>query len=198
MGLFDLLFPKKEDAQKVTEEDMRNTIIKLNLPITILELFDGTCADKVVTRLGLNESYGFTKPYAIIDLLKYQQDHYLIDRYIPLLAYGHGTIYAYDSLLNGFIKYYLELGPKDGQYPTLTWDGVFIDYIFSLWENKWIDDDNEEYTNEDIIYVGKLLGLKHIEVIMESIVRNFEVGTFNSYEKWTQETTDLLNTHINE
>ncbi len=90
MGLLDLLFPKKEDAQKVTEEDMRNTIIKLNLPITILELFDGTCADKVVTRLGLNESYGFTKPYAIIDLLKYQQDHYLIDRIFLYLLVDMG------------------------------------------------------------------------------------------------------------
>lgn len=204
MNMFNILFRKNKiksqtDTEKITEQDMRDAIIRLKLPKVILELFDGTCTDEVITRLGLNDSYTFTKPYAIINLQRFQQDHYLIERFTPLLAYRHGTIYAYDNLLNGFIKYYTELGPKEGNYPVLTWDGIFIRNIYTLWEEKWSEKGDEYYTDEDIIYVGNLLGLKHTKEILDSIIlwdKNRNFSTYEGSEKWENKMINQHNARI--
>jgi hypothetical protein len=144
----------------------------------------------------LNDSWAFAKPYAIIDLLRHQQDPYLIDRYMPLLAYGHSTIYAYDNVLNGFVKYDIELGPAKEECRVLTWEGIIIEEILNLWEDKWFDHGKESYTDEDIIYVGNLLGMKRAKEVTDSIVHWNEAGEGRYTNDWDNRLIDLFNARI--
>ena len=72
---------------KIEFEQMRDLIIELNLPKSILELYDGNCENSDL-------QYDFKDPYAILCLSEEQQGNYLVDRYKPILAYAFETIFA--------------------------------------------------------------------------------------------------------
>lgn len=177
----------ENNKERVTEAEIRKLIINLNLSATVLELFNGTCNDEVMER-EFHKDY--TIPYAILELTKEQQDEYLIDRYKPILAYAHSTIFAYDSKLKGFIVYNIEEDIVEKE-ECLTWDGLFISEILRWWEYEVSDD--------DILYIGNLFGLKHTQKILESIYSTTEgIGfpTFEEAYKWEKTLIDQLNARI--
>lgn len=143
---------------KVTHEEINTLIRALGLSPTVSELFEGSCKDEVMQRYLLDRSY--TDPYMVLSLEKIQQDTYLIDRYKPFLAYASSTIFAYDTLLKGYVSYNIELDVTDLK-ACLTWDGLFIPEIRRWWEY--------EISDEDIIHIGQLFGLKHTAEILQSI-----------------------------
>jgi hypothetical protein len=88
-----MFFNKKYKREAVTFEKMRDLIIELNLPESILDLYDGKCKTEEL-------QYDFRDPYAIFHCagegadLKKAQDHYLVDRYKPILSYAFEQIFC--------------------------------------------------------------------------------------------------------
>ena len=138
---------------KIEFEQMRNLIIELNLPKSILELYDGNCENSDL-------QYDFKDPYAILCLSEEQQDKYLVDRYKPILAYAFETIFAYDIETKKYVKYSIEYF-REEKLQTMSWDCLFVDIVKTWWE---IDRPDNE-----IIEYGKILGVKNIETILELI-----------------------------
>ncbi|MBC9912817.1 hypothetical protein [Chitinophaga varians] len=173
------------DKERVTKEDIRALLIHLNLPGNVMELFDETCHDAVMQQHRLDKDY--TYPYSILDLKKYQQDSYNIDRYKPVLAYAHATIFAYDTQLGGFITYDIESN-VEADSECLTWDGVFCREILRWWEYEIPDD--------DILHIGAYFGLKHTQQVLESIVASTDGKGFSDAEERSRWQKDIL-TQIN-
>lgn len=177
----------ENNKERATEAEIRKLIIDLKLPPIVLELFNGTCNDKVM-ELTFHKDY--TILYAILELTKEQQDEYLIDRYKPILAYAHSTIFAYDSKLKGFIVYNIEEDIVEKE-ECLTWDGLFISEILRWWEYEVSDD--------DILYIGNLFGIKQTKQILESIYSISDGKGFPTFEeayKWEKTLIDQLNARI--
>ncbi|MBC9929978.1 hypothetical protein [Chitinophaga qingshengii] len=170
------------DMERVTKADIRELMSQINLPPSVFDLFDEKCTDAVMQKHRLDKDY--TYPYSIIDLKKNEQDAYHIDRYKPILAYAHATIFAYDTLKGGFTTYYIE-GDVDVDGECFTWDGLFCQEILRWWEY--------EIPDEDILYIGEYFGLKHTSQILDSI--NAAQG-FSSEEqriRWKNETLIKIN-----
>jgi len=177
----------ENDKDRVTESEIRKLIIDLKLSGIVLDLFNETCNDEVM-EYGLHEDYVI--PYAILELTKKQQDEYLVDRYKPILAYAHSTIFAYDSELNGFIVYDIEDKIVDKE-ECLTWDGIFVNEVLRWWEN--------DVSNEDILYIGNLFGLKYTKEILDSIYSTTEGKGFPTFEDayaWEEAMINQLNARI--
>ena len=138
---------------KIEFEQMRDLIIELNLPKSILELYDGNCKNSEL-------QYDFKDPYAILCLSKEQQDFYLVGRYKPILAYAFEKIFAYDIETKKYVKYNIEYFKKEDLQP-MSWDCLFVDILTTWWEIERPDDKIIEY--------GKILGIKNIETILELI-----------------------------
>ena len=138
---------------KIEFEQIRDLIIELNLPESIVELYDGNCKNSDL-------QYDFKDPYAILCLTKEQQDLYLVDRYKPILAYAFEKIFAYDIETKKYVKYSIEYFRKENLKP-MPWDCLFIDILVMWWELERPDD--------EIVRYGKILGIKNIETIMELI-----------------------------
>jgi len=141
------------NAEIVSFEQMRNLIIELNLPKTVLDLFEGKCEIEPLKQ-------DFTYPYKIIDT-SICQKHYLVNRYKPFLAdYYSDQIFAYDVITKKYITYSIELFNEDLK----SWDSLFIGYIIALFER-------EKYSDNEIIEIGTLLGVKNVEIILEERIK---------------------------
>lgn len=191
-------YTMEKGTNQLTEEDVRELIIGLGLPKTVIELFDGTCKNETINKLNLSDA--FSAPYFMFDLLRYQQDVYEVDRYIPILVKWNSSVYAYDLVKKGFIHYYIETDIDKNQ-PALTWEGIWLNEIQTLWEEKWIDNDNVYYTDDDIITAGELLGLTHMREIIDSInevdEQNDNTGFVgNDSEEWQNRMIKRLNARI--
>jgi len=182
-----MLATLEKDKERITITDMRNLIVELGLPQTFLDMYDETCNDEILLREFHRD---YTAPHAILSYLtKEQQNHYLIDRYKPILSYAHSTIFAYDTITKGFITYYIELMPDNPEY--LTWDGLFIDEIIRWWEY--------EVSDKDILHIGKLFGLKYTKEILDSIYSTTDGNGFATSEKrdkWRSKMLDKINGRI--
>ena len=154
-----------------------------------MDLFDGNCYDEVLRHNYMEKDYA--APYAVVDLTKHQQDAYLIDRYKPILAYAHSTIFAYDAILKGFICYDIEDNLEKMKPECLTWDGLFVSEILRLWEN--------EVNEEDILHIAKLFGLKYTKEILDSFYFTTQgkgFATFEEVEQWKNSLIDKYNFRI--
>ena len=163
--------------QQITSEDIRKLIVELNLQPVILDLFNENCKDKIIGKYCL----GYACPYQILDLPKIQQNHYCVERYKPLLVDYGCKIFAYDVVSKGFTSYSIELFIEK-ELQILTWDGIFIDEILHWWE--------KEITDDEILYLGNLFGLKYTKLILESIYSTTNGKGFSSFrekEKWKQD-----------
>lgn len=158
-----------EHNSQITKAAIQTLIIALKLPPIILDLFNGTCTDNIVLR-NLRQDYG--EPYQIFCLTGLQQDSYFTDRYKPILSYTNSTIYAYDMVSKGYIKYSVELMNKNPEY--FTWDGLFVRDILFWWEL--------EISDEDILYIGNLFGLKYTKDILDSIYITHDKNGFTSFQ----------------
>ena len=138
---------------KIEFEQMRNLIIELGLPKSILELYDGDSENS-------NLQYDFKDPYAILCLPKEQQDSYLVDRYKPILACAFDEIFAYDIETKKYVKYDIEYFREEDLEP-MSWDCLFVDTLVMYWESERSDEGIREY--------GKILGIKNIETILKLI-----------------------------
>lgn len=138
---------------KIESEQMRNLIIELNFPESILELYDGNCKNHDL-------QHDFQDPYAILCLSKEQQDFYLVDRYKPILAYAFEEIFAYDIETEKYVKYSIEYFREEDLEP-MSWDCLFVDILITWWEL--------EYPDDKILTYGKILGVKNIETILQLI-----------------------------
>lgn len=146
------------EKQGVTRNEIRDLIVKLQLPPVVLELFDDNCSDEIMKKLFLDKD--FVEPYYILGLTKEQQEYYKTDRYKPLLAWEPGRIIAYDINTNGFVVYSVELF-REENLERLTWEGLFVSEILFLWEM--------ERSDEDILYMGNLFGLENVSEMLESL-----------------------------
>lgn len=176
----------ENDKQRVSKAEIRNLILDLKLPQIIPDIFDGICKDEIIKQK-LNNQY--TAPYAVIELTKKQQDNYLIDRYKPILSYGHATIFAYDTELKGFITYDIEMMTRNPK--CLTWDGLFISKILRWWEY--------ELSNEDILHIGNLFGLKNTKYILNSIYTSTNgkgFATFEAADEWKNKMYNEINANV--
>lgn len=173
------------DTERVTKEAILALIKQINLPRNVIELFNENCTDAVMQQHRLDKDY--TYPYSIIDLKKYQQDAYNVDRYKPILAYAHATIFAYDTQLGGFTTYDIE-GSVEADNECLTWDGVFCREILKWWEY--------EIPDNDILHIGAYFGLKHTKQVLESIVASTGGNGFSDAEERSRWEHDIL-TKIN-
>ena len=172
--------------EKVTEQETRKLIIELKLSQTILELFDGKCEDEIVLDTFRND---YADPYAILCLTEEQQNKYRIDRYKPILAYAFSTIFAYDIKQKGFVSYYIEL--MNEQLVCFTWDGLFVQEIL-----KWLD---FEISDENILHIGNLFGLKYTKEILDSYYSRTGGDGFpttKEKENWVDEIMDMINGRI--
>ncbi|MDR2920332.1 MAG: hypothetical protein LBV72_13340 [Tannerella sp.] len=177
----------ENDKERVTESEIRKLILDLKLPAVVLDFFNETYNDEAM-EYELHEDYAI--PYAILELTKKQQDEYLIDRYKPILAYLHSTVFAYDSKLKGFIVYDIEDKIIEKE-ECLTWDGIFVNEVLRWWEN--------DISDEDILHIGNLFGLKHTKEILDSIYSTTEGKGFPTFEdtyKWEEAMIDQLNARI--
>lgn len=171
----------------ITREDMRNLIIRLDLPQTILELYDETCTDPILKKNGLLTDYSY--PDMILCLNKEQQDVYQTDIYKPFLSSYSETIFAYDEVSKGYIRYSVEY--FKGKINSLTWDGLFVREILSWWEFEINDD--------DILYIGNLFGLKHTKNIISELYIAYSNGEFKTFEKteiWINAMIDKIDGRI--
>ena len=172
------------NKNRLTEQQIEALIPQLGLSPNILNLFKGTCRDKVMKEHYFDEDY--SKPESIFLMTKEEQDVFLIDRYKPILEY-HEKIYAYDTVLKGYITYTVEdeVLPLDYCY---TWDGLFVPEILFWWE--------DEMEDEEIIHIGNYFGLKHTEEILQSIVYETDGKGFKTFEmtdNWEQRMLEKIN-----
>jgi hypothetical protein len=157
------------NKEKITHQEMRNLIHKLNLSQGISDLFDGNCTDRIMQQHFFDKSY--SDPYMVLSLEKFQQDVYAADRYKPILAYSGATVFAYDSVLKGFISYDIESAVTPVQ-SCLSWDGLFIPEILRWWEY--------EVSDENILHIGRYFGLKHTQEILDSIYETTDGEGFST------------------
>ncbi|WP_292010639.1 hypothetical protein [Chryseobacterium sp.] len=134
-------------------QTLRNLISKLNLPESILELYDGNYKNGDLQN-------DFKDPYSILSLTEEQQDFYLVNRYLPILAYTFEKILAYDTETKKYVKYSIEYFREENLKP-ISWDCLFVDIVVQWWEL--------EYPDDKIIGYGKELGIKNIEFILKLI-----------------------------
>jgi len=170
----------------ITETAVKDLIKKLNLAPIILEVFEEQIDDEIAME-ELGES--ISKPYSIFALDSNEQEAYQVHRYIPILEIDSDRIIAYDLENKGFINYFLEEGI---QSPTLlTFEGVFLEEMIAMFEN--------EVSESDIIHIGKLLGFKHTESIVEDYLEsedNDGLSTFEKMDAWTEKTLDKYHLKI--
>ncbi|MHC6203692.1 hypothetical protein ACYULU_10920 [Breznakiellaceae bacterium SP9] len=171
------------EEEAVTFEQMRDLIIELKLPQSILDLYDGKCE---IAQL----QNDFKDPYAIFHCAKDKnnlrkvQDGYLVTRYKPILSYAFETIFAYDIITKKYVKYSIELFDEKDLEP-MSWDSLFIEYINLLWELA-----ESEKIDPEIIKIGETLGIKSIKLILESIIKANEM----KYEEWQLWKKELIKT----
>jgi hypothetical protein len=169
-----MFFNKKDKNETVTFEKMRNLIVELNLPKSILDLYDGNCK---IEKL----QYDFKDPYAIFHCagkgvaLKKAQDGYIVDRYKPILSYAFEKIFAYDIISKKYVKYSIEYFCEEDLKP-MSWDSLFIDII-----TRWYESETPDH---EILKFGELLGIKHIKIILEKIKTADEDEM--DYNKWQE------------
>jgi hypothetical protein len=169
-----MLFNKENKNAAVTFETMRDLIIELNLPQSILDLYDGKCEREKL-------QYDFKDPYAIFHCagegvdLKKAQERYVVDRYKPILAYGFEKIFAYDIVSKKYVTYSIENFREENLKP-MSWDSLFIDIMTLWWESEMPD--------REIMKLGELLGLKHTKTILEKIEKAHEGGA--DYNEWQE------------
>lgn len=164
---------------KVTHTEIAALIRSLQLPQTVSDLFAGTCTDAVMKRYALDRVY--TDPYKVLDLERFQQEIYLVDRYKPLLACVSDTIFAYDTVLRGYITYSIE-SKVTAMATCLSWDGLFITEIRRWWE--------QEISDEDILHIGGLFGLHATPHILNSIYETTDGAGFARLEdisRWEEQ-----------
>lgn len=171
------------DMERVTRKDIRELMSQINLPPHVFELFDENCTDTIMQKHRLDKDY--TYAYSIIDLKKNEQDAYYIDRYKPILACAHATIFAYDTQKDGFTTYYIE-GDVDVDGECFTWDGIFCQEILRWWEY--------EIPDEDILHIGNYFGLKHTKQILESIITATDGKGFSNEEQRSRWENEMLTT----
>ncbi len=164
----------------ITETAVKDLIKKLNLVPIILEIFEEQIDDEIAME-ELGES--ISKPYSIFALDSNEQEAYQVHRYIPILEIDSDRIIAYEVENKGFINYSLEEGIHN---PTLlTFEGAFLEELIAMFEN--------EVSESDIIHIGKLLGFKHTEDIVEDYLEsedNDELSTFEKIDAWTEKILD--------
>lgn len=146
-------FFKRTEEKGVTLEEIRNLIIELNLPSSILELYDGCCKN-------LNLQDQFSNPHAILCLSKKQQNNYHIDRYKPILDFYFETIIAYDVISKKYVTYSIEMFDEKLLNP-MSWDSIFIPIVKLWWET--------EISDEIILSYGEILGIRYTDLILENI-----------------------------
>ncbi|PSK93529.1 hypothetical protein [Taibaiella chishuiensis] len=171
--------PPEAHAGKWTEVDVLECAVAAGLPDGIIRLLGARCDDPVLQQHRLHKDYAC--PYAITDLTKREQEVYAIDRFKPILAYAHATIFAYDTLKKGYVTYDIESEP-DVAAGCLTWDGVFVSEILRWWEY--------EIPDADIIYIGHYFGLHYTEQVLQSIYARTDGKGFPTYKAlnaWEQE-----------
>ncbi len=168
-------------AGRYTRDDVLLWIRELGLPDSITRLVLGDCQDVVLQRHRLDKDYAC--PYSITDLWKQEQAVYDTDRYKPILAYADATIFAYDTIGQGFVSYDIETGYEPWGY-CLTWDGVFVSEILRWWEY--------EIPDEDILYIGNYLGLKHTALALESIYSTTQGKGFADHKQLDQWEEEML------
>src|SRR5690606_37667788 len=86
-------------------------------------------------------------------------------------------IIAYDIWNSGFVSYLLE--DQVDNPVCVTWDGAFLEEVSCWWENEWSD--------SDIVYVGKKLGLNDVEKVLKSLNSTPDgagFATFTEKEAW--------------
>lgn len=170
------------DIDRITPIQIEALIPTLNLSKNILTLFKGECSDEIMKKHFFDKDYSI--PYEILYSTKKQQDAYLIDRYKPILAYATEKIFAFDTKLRGFNKYYLETGIQDDEY-CFTWDGLFISEILFWWEC--------EIPDNEILYIGNYLGLNYTKEILDSIYKSTNGKGFATGKSLTDWENKMLN-----
>lgn len=173
-------------TSQITEAEVKDLIKKLNLAPILLEIFD----EQIVDEIAMDEfRKRISKPYSIFTLDSNEQEAYQVQRFIPIFEFGSDRIIAYDLENKGFINYSLEEGI---QSPTLlTFEGVFLEEMIAMFEN--------EVSESDIIHIGKLLGFKHTESIVEDYLEsedNDGLSTFEEMDAWTEKTLDKYHLKI--
>lgn len=150
----------KKDKGGLTKVEIRSVLISLNLSAFVVALFDETDSLK---------NHGFynccSPAYTIINATKKEQDAFFIERYVPLFEtiYDFSQVLAYDNLLKGFVRYSPEKLDALKSNEVLTWDGTFLHQILA-----WYEDDKSD---QEILRICGLLGLKYGQKILESIYR---------------------------
>jgi len=170
-------------SRNVSEREIRELIRTLNLPETIMEIFDEKITDEAV-RDALENDY--SKPYSILDLHPSAQKLYRLEQYKPILELRCSQIIAYDIRNNGFVPYFLEDGIVEPV--CLSWDGVFLEEVLYWWENEWSD--------KEMVYVGRKLGLNHVDKILESLNGTPDGAGFQTFEEketWVDKMLKELN-----
>lgn len=168
---------------RISEKEIRELIKTLNLPKTVMEIFDEKITDEVVHDV-LGEDY--SRPYSILNLHPEAQEPYRLEQYKPILELRCSQIIAYDIRNDGFVSYFLEDGIENPV--CLTWDGVFLEEVSFWWENEWSD--------KDILYIGKKLGLNHVDKLLESLNGTPDGAgfpTFEEKEAWVSRMLQELN-----
>ena len=171
------------ENKAVTEQEMRELVIKLGLPKVILDLFDEQVKDEQVAEL---IGYNYAKPYSILALNGNEQQTYQTARYIPFLELNGSEIFAYDKEKDGFVSYYLD-GDMDN-LQVKTWEGLFLNEVTEWIENEWED--------EDVIFLGEQLNLPHIKEILKNYLEALEdhgLSTFEEKNAWISMTMKQMN-----
>lgn len=170
-------------SRNVSEKEIRELIRTLNLPKTVMEIFDEKITDEVV-RNAVGDDY--SKPYSILDLHPSAQEPYRLEQYKPILELRCSQIIAYDIRNDSFVSYFLEDGVAD--LVCLSWDGVFLEEVLYWWECEWSD--------KEISCIGQKLGLSHVDKVLGSLNSTLDGAGFPTFEEkdaWVDKIRKELN-----
>lgn len=173
----------ENDKERITPSQVEELITKLNISQNILTIFRGLCNDEIMKKYYLHTDYSVPE---VLYLTKQEQDGFFIDRYLPILSRNE-KIFVYDHHLKGFNWYYLETGIENESY-CYTWDALFIPEIVFWWESEISDD--------DILYIGKYMGLKYVKEILDSIYNTTGGKGFSTskiLENWEEKIMKEIN-----
>ena len=148
----------KPGKEFLSPNDIRGLLLELQLPQTVIELFDGACTNEKAKKHLAGQ---YKAPYIFFDTPLNRLESYKLDRYRPLLASFQDKVFAYDIVAKSFVSYGVERF-REQQLRHFTWEGLLVQEIITWWENDTMPD-------EDIICLGELLGLKRTKDLVEEI-----------------------------
>ena len=126
-----------QDTNRITNKEVRELIVTLQLPPIVLDLFDGKPeAHNLINHM-------FSPPKHITECMtRKEQDYYNIEQYMPIFEVSDDflEVWFYDKINKGYIKYYPEDGLELTEYKLFTWEGLFV-YVILFW---WQCEDTDE------------------------------------------------------